>query len=127
MYDNYNYPAGADTPDAPWNEREVPEIGLKAEITVLLKKSDVKVFTSNYNFDEDGKIELNDCYSDIEEYYEKQCNSIPKLLGELAKYINGELAVGNISRSRRQELKAMLEDCEGWEATDIEAEEYTAV
>lgn len=124
MYDNYNYPPGADTPDAPWNEREVPEIEVMAEITVLLKKSDIKVFTSNYSIDEDGEIELYDCYGDIAEYYEKQCNSIPKLLGELAKYIKGELAGGNISTSRRQELEAMLEDCECWEITDTDVEEY---
>jgi len=26
MYDNYNYPAGADTPDAPWNQVELKDI-----------------------------------------------------------------------------------------------------
>lgn len=26
MYDNYNYPAGADTPDAPWNQVELDDI-----------------------------------------------------------------------------------------------------
>jgi len=124
MYDNYNYPPGADTPDAPWNEKENPEIEVVAEVTVLLKKSDVKISTSNYNFDEDGEIELNDCYCDIEEYYEKQCNPIPKMLGELTKYINGELAGGDISASRRQELEAMLQDCVGWETVDIEIEDY---
>lgn len=124
MYDNYNYPMGADTPDAPWNEREIPEIEVTAEITVLLKKSDVKVFTTNYGIDEDGYPELSDDYSDIAEYYEKQHNSIPALLGELAKYIKGELAGGDISGFRRQELDAMLEDCEGWEITDTDVEDY---
>lgn len=122
--DNYNYPPGADTPDAPWNEREIPEIEVTAEITVLLKKSDIKVLTSNYYIEEDGKTELNDCFYNIAEYYEKQHNSIPALLGELAKYIKGELAGGDISASRRQELEAMLEDCEGWEITDTDVEEY---
>lgn len=124
MYDNYNYPPGADTPDAPWNEREIPEIEVTAEITVLLKKSDIKVLTSNYYIEEDGKTELNDCFYNIAEYYGKQHNSIPKLLGELAKYIKGELAGGDVSASRRQELEAMLEDCEGWEITDTDVEEY---
>ncbi len=122
--DNYNYPMGADTPDAPWNEREVPEIEVTAEITVLLKKSDIKVLTSNYYIEEDGKTELNDCFYNIAEYYEKQHNSIPALLGELAKYIKGELAGGDISYSRKEELEQMLEDCEGWEITDTDVEEY---
>ena len=26
MYDNYNYPAGADTPDAPWNQVDLDDI-----------------------------------------------------------------------------------------------------
>lgn len=26
MYDNYNYPAGADTPNAPWNQVELDDI-----------------------------------------------------------------------------------------------------
>lgn len=26
MYDNYNYPAGADGPDAPWNQTDVEDI-----------------------------------------------------------------------------------------------------
>jgi len=50
--------------------------------------------------------------------------SRPKMLGELAKYIKGELAGGDISASRRQELEVMLEDCVGWETVDIEIEDY---
>ena len=124
MYDNYNYPMGADTPDAPWNEKEIPEIEVAAEITVLLKKSDVKISTCNYSLDENGEIRLRDRLMDIEGYYHTQNNSVPRLLGELAKYINGELAGGDISASRRQELEAMLEDCTGWETVDVEIEEY---
>lgn len=26
MYDNYNYPAGADTPNAPWNQTDLDDI-----------------------------------------------------------------------------------------------------
>lgn len=129
MYDNYNYPPGADTPDAPWNEVTMSDITVDAEVTVLLKNNNISVETNNYCVDvceEDGyqSIELNDGYSEIEKYYQIQHKSIPELLNELSKYIKEELAKGDISASRRQELEAMLEDCTGWEITDVEIEDY---
>lgn len=47
MYDNYNYPAGADTPDAPWNEVEVPEKDFDVTISQSLSR-DITVTTNNY-------------------------------------------------------------------------------
>lgn len=35
MYDNYNYPAGADTPDAPWNQTDLADVyGDEAETII---------------------------------------------------------------------------------------------
>lgn len=126
MYDNYNYPPGADTPDAPWNQRDQEPIEVEADITVSLTNR-VIVETTNYTeyCDEDcGDIELHDGYKDIESHFTEQHKSIPDLLAELAKYINGELAGGNISSSRMQELKAMLDDCQGWQVDNIEIKDY---
>ena len=127
MYDNYNYPPGADTPDAPWNqvENEPIDVDVVSEVTLV---HNTKVSTTNYNAytDEEGyhDEELYDGYQEIEEYYKEQHKSIPDLLDELAKYINGELAGGNLSHRRRQELELMLEDCEGWEVDNIEIEDF---
>lgn len=122
MYDNYNYPPGADTPDAPWNEKEVPEIEVSLDLTVLLRKTST-VCTDNYNMDGDY-IELHDGHIGLEQLYNGQHNSIPMLLQELAKYINVELAGGDISRQRKEKLEAMLEDCVGWETVDMEVEDH---
>ena len=130
MYDNYNYPPGADTPDAPWNQPSEPDpIVIEATVNTTLFKNDVTVETSNYDVvhDDDfgdASIELNDGYSDVEKYYTEQHKSIIELLEELAKYIKGELAGGNLSRQRRQEHECMLEDCQGWKQYSFEVEEF---
>lgn len=130
MYDNYNYPPGADTPDAPWNKpSETDTITLDVNVNVTLFKNDVTVETSNYDVvtdDEfgDAFIELHDGYADVEKYCIEQHKSIPELLAELSKYIKGELAGGNLSSQRRQELEIMLEDCQGWQQYNFEVEEF---
>lgn len=128
MYDNYNYPMGADTPSAPWNQPCDPgPVELNVEVTMCLSHR-TTVQTTNYDdsTDEEGYTErdFHDSASDIQEYYEKQHKSIPQLLGELAKYINGELHSGGLSSMRRQELEEMLDDCNGWEVNDLEIEDY---
>ena len=126
--DNYNYPMGADTSDAPWNQPPEPDpVSVIANITVTLT-NEIRVFTDDFfcDFDDNDKVEkvnLNSSYKDVEKLIANQHKSIPELLQELAKYINGELAGGDISRSRRQELESMLDDCKGWTYT-IDVEEY---
>ena len=129
MYDNYNYPPGADTPDAPWNLPGDPDpITLAVTVNTTLYR-DTTVETTNYDIYHDvefgeTEIELHDGYSDVEKYYTEQHKSIPFLLGELAKYIEGELAGCDLSQSRRQELEEMLADCKGWKEHSFEVEEY---
>ena len=127
--DNYNYPPGADTPDAPWNQPcEQDPITLDVTVnTTLYKKFTVE--TSNYDVftdDEfgDASIELHDGYADVEKYCADQHKSILDLLAELAKYIKGELAGGDLSRQRRQELEMMLADSQGWQQYSFEVEEF---
>lgn len=128
MYDNYNYPAGADTPDAPWNQPGDPEpMTIMVKATTLLSHN-TTIETDNYDICQDdewkGKsIVLYDNASDVEKYYKEQHRTIPNLLGELAKYIKGELA-GDISKDRKRELKSMLDDCKGWEVNDLQVEDY---
>lgn len=47
MYNNYDYPCGADTPDAPWNEVDVPEQDFDVTCSQTLSKT-VTVTTNNY-------------------------------------------------------------------------------
>lgn len=128
MYDNYNYPMGADTPDAPWNEVEVPEIEVKCVTTMPMQKT-ISVYTDQYEIEygdrgEEEGTELLCGYADLENMVKDQHYDIPTLLDELAKYIKGELESGNLSYQRKRELKDMLDDCQGWEEGDIEVEDY---
>ena len=47
MYDNYNYPLGTDTPDAPWNEPLVPDRNFNLNVIVTLSRN-VEITTNNY-------------------------------------------------------------------------------
>lgn len=128
MYDNYNYPPGADTPDAPWNQHEPEPIEVSCDVAFVLRK-EVVVETTNYDMDvdeEDGytSYELLDGTSDIKGLVEQEHNSIFVLLDELAKYIKSELEDSNISHERRRKLKGMLEDCQGWDEEELEIEDY---
>lgn len=127
MYDNYNYPPGADTPDAPWNEPATKPVSINVDVSITLNRL-TTVSTCGYNptVDEEDGIpghELLDTYQDIERHFKAQHKSILDLLGELAKYIKDELT-GDISQDRRRELEAMLADCEGWKVEYIEINDY---
>jgi len=120
MYDNYNYPPGADTPDAPWNQCDPDPKEFDCDIAVTIVNT-LPVSTSNYYIDsEDGSLDTSDV--NWEDEYKSQYLGIPALLRELAKYIEGELA-GGVSGSRQWELRQMLEECRGWEVEDIDISE----
>ena len=54
MYDNYNYPLGADNPDASWNQEENPEREIEVTVSVTLSKT-IKVKVSDYDIIDSGK------------------------------------------------------------------------
>jgi asparagine synthetase B (glutamine-hydrolysing) len=120
MYDNYNYPMGADTPDAPWNQHEPDPIEVSIGVTVTLTH-ETTVETTNYANGEDGD-ELFDGYGELNVLYGEQHMTIPQLLDELKKYIKGELAGANVTYQRKQELMDLLLDCEGWTEEETEVD-----
>lgn len=74
--DNYNYPWGADTPDAPWNqsEQEPKEVNVTVSITlskqVTIEVNDYKEYEDQ---DEDGiytTVDFSDC--DLKEAVKRQ-------------------------------------------------------
>ena len=75
---NYNYPLGADTPDAPWNQTDNPEKEIEVMVSITLSKT-LKIKVSDYTItdsgkDEDGNyfetIDYSDC--NLEEEVENQ-------------------------------------------------------
>lgn len=46
---NYDYPLGADTKDAPWNQVDNPEREIEVTVSVTLSKT-VKIKVSDYTY-----------------------------------------------------------------------------
>ena len=115
MYDNYNYPPGADTPDAPWNEVEMPECDFTIRASITLERECTITTNEVYRDEDDYELSAD---ADVEGTFNKQYTSIPDMLKELVKYIDGELASGLIpgqpSNERRRELEKMKESAQGW-------------
>lgn len=65
MYDNYNYPLGADNPDASWNQKENPEREIEVTVSVTLSKT-IKVKVSDYEITDSGKDEDGEYFEDID-------------------------------------------------------------
>lgn len=63
--DNYNYPAGSDTSDAPWNQVDLPEKEIEVLVSVTLSKT-VKVRVDDYKIADCGKDEDGDYFEDID-------------------------------------------------------------
>ena len=63
--DNYNYPMGADTKDAPWNQVDNPEREIEVTVSVTLSKT-VKIKVSDYEITDSGKDEDDEYFEDID-------------------------------------------------------------
>ena len=56
---NWNYPIGSDTPDAPWNEIDNPSIEVKVDVYITMTKC-VTITTDKYSINEDCNINFDD-------------------------------------------------------------------
>lgn len=63
--DNYNYPMGADTKDAPWNQADNPEREIEVTVSVTISKT-VKIKVSDYEITDSGKDEDGEYFEDID-------------------------------------------------------------
>ena len=117
MYDNYNYPPGADTPDAPWNQVDPPEREFDCEAIMNLSRSATVMTQSLYFDDEAGGWVFDKENADLRQDYRNCYASIPEMLDELVKYIDGELQ-GDVSSDRRRELQRLKDSATGWQVDD---------
>ena len=136
--DNYNYPWGADTDDAPWNEVPIPEKEFEITVSQTLVKT-CDVITDKYipgasgvdydSDDEGGCVAISyqedDDTSDVdwEKEYKDQHYTILELLAELENMAKKDLESISPKSSRGRELKNIIEECQGWELDDSEYEE----
>lgn len=120
MCDNYNYPAGADTPDAPWNEVVTPERDFDCDISVTLEAK-IKLTTDNYieeQDEEDGRIYINTEDTDWNAAYDNCDLTIPKLLVTLKKYIKNDIKQSEGNKGRVKYLNELLKACDAWKEVD---------
>ena len=129
MYDNYNYPPGADTPVAPWNEPIVPEREFDVTISMSLSRT-VQCYTNKYIpevDEENGHLYVDTSDTPWSEVYGDNHKTIPELLEELKKYIQKDL--DNLADDEtkmdkafhRRRLEFLLNECEDW---TVDEEDY---
>ena len=122
MYDNYNYPPGADTPDAPWNQPDIPEREFDVTISISLSRT-VQCYTNKYIpevDEENGHLYVDTSDTPWSEVYGDNHKTIPELLEELKKYIQKDL--DNLADDEtkmdkafhRRRLEFLLTECDEW-------------
>lgn len=120
--DNYNYPTGADTSNAPWNQVDLPEKEIEVTISVTLSKT-VKVMVDDYEVeedaDEDGRYlsyDFSNC--DLHKAVEDQV-VLPQNLAEFTeRMFNHDLNLKAAGIPKY--LKDAIADCKNWCVDDME-------
>lgn len=114
--DNYNYPIGADTKDAPYNEKELPEKEIEVTVSITLSKT-VKIKVSDYtvysNENDNGnhfeEVDYSDC--NLKEAVENQVY-LPQEAGQLIS----DFTINPV----RDKNTAIVEDLSNWNVDEME-------
>ena len=125
MYDNYNYPPGADGPDAPWNQSGPEEREFEVTISQTLSKN-ITVYTNDYipggiyqeaewDGDEMCTVTCQDpddtSETDWVEAYKNDSKTPLELIALLKDIIEGRVDINKLTTC---EKKSIVEDCSGW-------------
>lgn len=120
MYDNYNYPVGADTPKAPWNQEETPIKSFNVLCSQTLSK-EVDVKTNDYIYekpekDEDGNISQNIDTSDTNWVvaYGMDHYTPRALIWCFKRLLNIMMEEKNYKYFTKEKLKELVDECTGW-------------
>ena len=125
MYDNYNYPLGADNENAPWNEKENKVKEFMCEATVILTKR-LNVATQNYIEEEPeypdfmGAIDTTDV--DWEEEYANQHFEFTEMLTRMRSLLR-KWQPSDLSFNEIRELEELLDDANNWELYEIQVQQ----
>lgn len=136
MYDNYNYPVGANTPDAPWNQSDPEPVEVKVTISQSLSRS-TTITVTDYTAEEwedcepdgeggfyrTGGVDYDFSDSNLKEAYEIQEYTIPELLEYLKSYLIADIAQCSEESSKKKLLQCILKGCEGWTVDETEVVE----
>lgn len=109
MYNNYDYPVGADTPNAPWNQIDPPEKEFDILISCIISK-DTNIVTNNYQDDDTLKEPWTDFTNS--EYTIKDIIEFAKKCAEFM------LNKKDYSIKSKYELDRMIKSCTGWDVDE---------
>lgn len=136
MYNNYDYPYGADIPNAPWNQSDPEPVEVDVTISQSLSRS-TKITVTDYiaeewedcepdegdGFYRTGGVDYDFSDSDLKRAYEEQEYTIPELLDYLKAYLITDIAECSEESGRKKKLQHILACCEGWEVDETEVVE----
>lgn len=128
-----NIPIGADTKNAPWNEKQKNAKSFAVDVTTTLRKTDY-ILSDDYediSNTEDGYTSIDSILSsdvDVEQEWKEQRLDIPFLLQELEGFATLELLRLNKDKSpntqgRRNHLASVIDACKGWVVEETIVEE----
>lgn len=123
MYDNYNYPPGADTPSAPWNEYTPPEKDFEVECSQTLCKT-VNIVTRNYAHYEDESedgVDIWDDTSDTEwekEFKDNGYHTPLELIGLFKEFLEEQLKQEIVFKSPAY-TQHLIRECRDWEEDEL--------
>ena len=110
---NYDYPIGSDTLDAPWNKEENPKKEIEVTVSVTLSKT-VKIKVSDYEIVDSGKDEDGEYFEDIDY---SNCD----IKGAVEEQIVlPQKAWDYIAPKTKKDVKAIF-DLKDWNIDDFEA------
>ena len=94
---NYDYPMGADIPDAPWNQVDPEPRKIEVTVSITLSKTvevEVTDYTAEEDYDGDGYHGISYDYSecDLEQAVRDQV-TLPNSVGEFNDWIEDDFAV----------------------------------
>jgi hypothetical protein len=124
MYDNYNYPLGADDPSAPWNEPLDPEPKeFEIVISQCLSKS-LKVLTQDYTkeYEEESGLTLtNTDDTEWKTVYEDEGHyTIDELLKIFQWLLNKVIDEDMLIFDMKDYCKHLIEECDNWYTNETE-------
>lgn len=121
MYDNYNYPPGADNEQAPWNQEPVPEREFDVMVSQTLSKS-VIITTNDYepeivNERHNGIFEFNAITDNTDweaDFHENDYHTPEQLILLFKRYLEAELGGKQSVPKSPTYIKKLIEECDGW-------------
>ena len=135
MYDNYNYPTGADNEYAPWNEPTVPEKEFDVTCSQTLSKT-VTVITNDYipgasgvDYESDGEggsvafsWHDDDDTSDTDwasEYHSNDLHTPLELIQLFKAHLENELN-DELPKNKVNLYKHLIDECNDWVEDECE-------